>query len=127
MRARRNSARTTPTSEVQLNSIRISNKVQNPGVTTLEIDDNKATTMAQASARANAELNNALAVDTVKAEFKSLPVWHLEPGDRVSIQTARLGTEFLMQKYSLPLTHSGVMTVGANRAVSRRPLLNGRR
>ena len=94
---------------------------------TLEIDDNKATTMAQASARANAELNNALAVDTVKAEFKSLPVWHLEPGDRVSIQTARLGTEFLMQKYSLPLTHSGVMTVGANRAVSRRPLLNGRR
>lgn len=54
-----------------------------------------------------------LLVESVSASFDSLPVPHLDPLDVVSLKTDDVSVRFSLRQASIPLTHSGSMSVGS--------------
>ena len=61
----------------------------------------------------------------VEARFDALPVPHLEPGDMCGLHTEDGHLRFRLQEASIPLAHSGVMSVGARRRVHRARIRRG--
>ena len=61
----------------------------------------------------------------VQATFDALPVPHLEEGDMCGLHTDDGHLRFRLQEASIPLSHSGAMSVGARRRVHRAPIRKG--
>jgi len=57
-------------------------------------------------------------MEGVASTFDSLPVPHLDPGDLVRLSTEDTSLTFVLRQASIPLTHSGVMSVGTTKRVS---------
>lgn len=83
----------------------------------IEKDGVRSNTDALRLARAN--LRNKL-LEGVSATFDSLPVPHLDPGDVVRLSTEDTSLTFVLRQASIPLTHAGVMSVGATKRVKPR-------
>ncbi|WP_166139616.1 hypothetical protein [Nocardioides ochotonae] len=77
------------------------------------IEDTSIRTRKDAAERARATLSARLA-ETVTVAFDSLPIPHLEPGDKVRVKTGDFTTTFYLRQFTIPLTPSGdpVMSVG---------------
>ena len=58
--------------------------------------------------------------EQVEISFDALPVPFLDERDMVYLDTERGGFELVLKQFSLPLSHSGVMSVGYNKPVSVR-------
>lgn len=54
----------------------------------------------------------------VDVSFDSLPIPHLDPLDPVRLATSEASVSFTLRKASIPLVHSGVMSVGTNKRVT---------
>ena len=53
--------------------------------------------------------------------ISSIPVYHLEPNTRITVTDEKSGIygDYLIKSFSLPLTHDGMMSITASRAVTR--------
>ena len=89
-------------------------------VWTREVDDDKATTAALATSKAQSLLDAEIWRDGIDVELSTLPAPHLEQFDVCRLQTDRFGLNFTLRKMSIPLTCSEPASVGALRSVSRR-------
>lgn len=76
-----------------------------------KIEDDKIGTVAEATAVANAAINQGLMVATSIA-FDSLVIPHLEEYDITSLSTAEFASTFPLRKYTIPLLASGKSSVG---------------
>lgn len=74
-------------------------------------------TTKDARTLANRTLTKALR-EGVQVAFDSLPIVHLDPLDWVTLSTADVAVAFSLTQASIPLTHSGAMSIGALRQVS---------
>lgn len=102
----------------------------------VESVENDVTTKKAAQDIADRTLDGLLTA-TVSFEFETLPIPHLEEGDRVAVLVpdtyatgpSRLLTgtnyEFSLQRFTLPLTSGESMTIGVNRRVSWRARRSG--
>ncbi len=63
--------------------------------------------------------NHSYAVES--ASITSIPIYHLEPNIRVYIEDVETGVEgeYILTKYSLPLTYNGMMNITATKAAER--------
>lgn len=92
-----------------------------------EEENDKLRSRKTANARAKQVLRQALE-QGVDVQFDALPVPHLDLGDVVRLKTSEASIPFTFRKASLPLTHSGVMSVGHVRRVTPdRVAIRGRR
>jgi hypothetical protein len=82
-----------------------------------EVDNDKIRTKAAAGTLARTQLATLLR-EGVQVEFDALPVPHLDPLDPVALNTPDASLTFTLMQASLPLVHSGVMSVGTNRRVT---------
>lgn len=57
-------------------------------------------------------------IEGVAASFDSLPIPHLDPLDVVRLSTEDTSLTFVLKQASIPLTHSGLMSVGTTKRVS---------
>lgn len=64
------------------------------------------------------EALEAMLMEGVDVSFDALPIPHLEPLDRVRVATDTTSLTFVLKAFSLPLLHSGSMSVGANKRVT---------
>lgn len=57
---------------------------------------------------------------TESANISTIPVYHLEPNNRISIQdeNSKINGEYIINKLTIPLTYNGMMTITATKAVS---------
>ena len=102
----------------------------------VEVVENDVTKQSTATHIADRTLDGLLTA-TVSFEFETLPIPHLEEGDRVAVLVsdtyatgpARLlvGShyEFSLQRFTLPLTSGESMSIGVNRRVSWRRRRSG--
>lgn len=81
------------------------------------VQDDSVRSVAEAKALADHVLAQSL-IEAVDASFDALPTPHLEPGDLVAAHTDEGHVTFRLQRYSLPLTTSGTMSVGYHANVS---------
>lgn len=81
------------------------------------IDNDKVRSEREATATAKAELDRLLR-GGIEVTFDALPVPHLDVGDKCRVVTDDLTFNFTLTKASIPLVHSGVMAVGANKRVT---------
>lgn len=90
------------------------------------ISNDKVRSEREATATAKAELDRVLRSGGVEVTFDALPVPHLDVGDKCRVVTDDLTFSFTLTKASIPLVHSGVMSVGANKRVTpdRREIRN---
>lgn len=75
------------------------------------IEEDGIRSRADAARLARTTLNRLL-VEFVSASFDSLPVPHLDPLDVVTLKTSDISVRFSLKQASIPLTHSGSMSVG---------------
>lgn len=81
------------------------------------IEDDTIRTKKEAEEAAERRIREIL-VDEMEITFDALPVPHLEPGDLVRLQAGGINTPFRLRKYTIPLSHSGVSTIGYLRRVA---------
>lgn len=70
------------------------------------------------------EMDNLLYTHTYYQDsitISSIPVYHLEPNTRITVTDEKSGIygDYLIKSFSLPLTHDGMMSITASRAVTR--------
>jgi hypothetical protein len=85
-----------------------------------EVENDNIRSVAEARRKANSQLTSLLR-EGVEVNFDALPVPHLDPWDPVRLATADASLSFTLVKASIPLVHSGVMSVGTNRRVTPDP------
>lgn len=92
------------------------------------IENESIKSIVKARRLAKARLKNAL-LEQVEVTFDSLPVPYLEEGDLVRVSSDAFSGAFRMEKFSIPLTADGTMSVGYLRRVtpSKRFLKMGKR
>jgi hypothetical protein len=83
--------------------------------------DNPRLTIAEAKKKAQ-RLLKAASSGSLSVEFETLPVPHLELGDRVKVESDTVHTIFTLTKFSLPLAVGSGMSVGFNKRVSWKQL-----
>lgn len=81
------------------------------------VENDKIRSNAQARAIANSTLRDRL-LEGVTCDFDALPQPHLEPLDIVRLNVPGAAVTFVLHRASIPLVHSGVMSVGTNRRVT---------
>lgn len=89
----------------------------NPRYLVLQEENDHIRTTAAAKQRAADLLETAL-IEGVEVSFDALPVPHLDPLDIVAVHTDTTILRFPLRQFSIPLVHSGVMSVGTNRRVT---------
>jgi hypothetical protein len=82
-----------------------------------EVEDDQIRTRAKAKEVAESQLASLLR-EGVQVGFDALPVPHLDPLDLVSVTTPDTSLTFTLHQASIPLVHSGVMSVGTNKRVA---------
>lgn len=88
-----------------------------PRYLAVEVENDKLATKADVQRAAE----NALAASLeqgVTVSFDALPIPHLDVGDKVKLKANDLTLDFTFRTASLPLVHSGVMSVGAVKRVT---------
>ena len=58
---------------------------------------------------------------TESVSISTIPVYYLEPNNRIYIEDKRSGVEgeYLVNKITMPLTYNGLMSISATKAISR--------
>ena len=58
---------------------------------------------------------------TESVSISTIPVYYLEPNNRIYIEDKRSGVEgeYLVNKITIPLTYNGLMSISATKAISR--------
>lgn len=74
-------------------------------------EDTNLKTAAACVASAKSRLNSLL-LQGIEAQFDAMVVPHLEPYDVVTVSTPEFALNFVVTKFSIPLVHSGSMSVG---------------
>lgn len=101
-------------------------KALNPGYTLIRLNsasENMFTISAQGKSAFDAlntyVYNHAHCAETIT--ITSLPVYYLEPNTRISVKDDNSGIngEYIINKITLPLQHSGTMSISATKAVER--------
>lgn len=82
-----------------------------------EVDNDHVRSSKDARALARRTLDSRL-LEGVTTTFDALPVPHLDPLDVVRLATDETSITFVLNQASLPLVHSGVMSVGTVRRVT---------
>ena len=82
-----------------------------------EVENDHMRTRRACHALARRVLRDKL-LEGVTVTFDALPVPHLDPYDVVRLRTDDTSITFRLGQASLPLVHSGVMSVGTNRRVT---------
>lgn len=90
------------------------------------IEDDTLTSRAQVEQAAKRRIKE-LMVDDVEVEFDTLPIPHIEPGDVVRVDAGGITTQFRMSKFTIPLSHGGVSTVGYLRRVTTKGRIRANR
>lgn len=85
------------------------------------IEDQNVRTKKDAEKRAKEVLEEKL-LETVNVSFDSLPIVHLDPGDKVRVQTSGFTSSFRLRQFAIPLNPEGapVMSVGYFKRLSPR-------
>ena len=70
------------------------------------------------------EMDNLLYTHTYYQDsitISAIPIYHLEPNTRITVTDEKSGIygDYLIKSFSLPLTHDGMMSITASRAVTR--------
>jgi hypothetical protein len=81
------------------------------------IDNDHVRTQSKALAMARRRLRQTL-IEGVTVSFDALPIPHLEPLDTVRLRTDLTSVTFVLRQASIPLTHDGVMSIGAVKRVT---------
>ena len=63
--------------------------------------------------------NNTYCTESIS--FTSIPIYYLEPNTRIFIddENSKICGEYLVSRYSIPLSHNGTMNISATKAVER--------
>lgn len=88
------------------------------GYLTLREENTHLRTTAKAVARGKSLLHESLLMQT-EATWNTLPVWHLEPWDVVTLETPRFSARVRVKKFSMPLRADGDMTCGYQKNLSK--------
>lgn len=75
------------------------------------VENDKIRSEAEARKVAGRILNHRLD-EAVDVTFDSLVIPHLEPGDKVSVQTDIFSMAFRLRQFSIPLRHDGTQSIG---------------
>lgn len=90
------------------------------------VDNDKIRSKKDAQTIADKRLASVLR-EGVQVTFDALPVPHLDPLDPIRLTTPDASVTFLLGQLSIPLVHTGVMSVGRNRRVTpNRKAVRGR-
>lgn len=81
------------------------------------VENDKIASRKDARQVAQRELSGLLR-EGLEVSFDALPVPHLDPRDPVRLDTADASVSFSLDRASIPLVHSGVMSVGTNKRVT---------
>jgi len=118
------SATATPSGSHPLSAQRLGRKITQGGKEVrvprylVEVVENDKVRSKKDARRIASSRLQSLLREGVEVSFDSLPIPHLDPFDPVRLATSEVSLSFTLLQASIPLVHSGVMSVGTNKRVT---------